>query len=119
VKVPKLNFLNVSSQFCNQAKLHSKKCITKCNLRDASDDDEQFQDDSITFQQYQFYVFVLLMVGSFAGTAVTTTLSDTICVAKSKLNPIAPISLYSVRGLERSELGGSHGCPGRLWDRFL
>jgi len=24
--------------------------------------------------------------------------------------------LYSVRGLERSELGGSHGCPGRLWD---
>jgi len=28
------------------------------------------------------------------------------------------IVLYSVRGLERSELGGSHGCPGRLWDRF-
>jgi len=27
--------------------------------------------------------------------------------------------LYSVRGLERSELGGSHGCPGRLWVRFL
>jgi len=27
--------------------------------------------------------------------------------------------LYSVRGLERSELGGSHGCPGHLWDRFL
>jgi len=27
--------------------------------------------------------------------------------------------LYSVRGLERSELGGSHGWPGRLWDRFL
>jgi len=27
--------------------------------------------------------------------------------------------LYSVRGLERSELGGSHGCQGRLWDRFL
>jgi len=27
--------------------------------------------------------------------------------------------LYSVRGLERSELGGSHGCPGRLWERFL
>jgi len=27
--------------------------------------------------------------------------------------------LYSVRGLERNELGGSHGCPGRLWDRFL
>jgi len=26
---------------------------------------------------------------------------------------------YSVRGLERSELGGSHGCPGRLWNRFL
>jgi len=26
--------------------------------------------------------------------------------------------IYSVRGLERSELGGSHGCPGRLWDRF-
>jgi len=25
----------------------------------------------------------------------------------------------SVRGLERSELGGSHGCPGRIWDRFL
>jgi len=29
------------------------------------------------------------------------------------------MSLYSVRGLERSELGGSHGFPGRLWDRFL
>jgi len=29
-----------------------------------------------------------------------------------------PNQLYSVRGLERSELGGSHGCPGRLWDRF-
>jgi len=29
------------------------------------------------------------------------------------------VALYSVRGLERSELGGSHGCPGRLWDRFL
>jgi len=27
--------------------------------------------------------------------------------------------VYSVRGLEWSELGGSHGCPGRLWDRFL
>jgi len=27
--------------------------------------------------------------------------------------------VYSVRGLERSELGGSHGCPGRLWDRIL
>jgi len=27
--------------------------------------------------------------------------------------------LYSVQGLERSELGVSHGCPGRLWDRFL
>jgi len=26
--------------------------------------------------------------------------------------------LYSVRGLERSELGRFHGCPGRLWDRF-
>jgi len=30
------------------------------------------------------------------------------------------IQVYSVRGLERSELGGSHGCPGRLiWDRFF
>jgi len=28
-------------------------------------------------------------------------------------------SLYSVRGLERSELGGSRGCPGRLLDQFL
>jgi len=28
-------------------------------------------------------------------------------------------SLYSVRGLERRELGGSHRCPGRLWERFL
>jgi len=27
--------------------------------------------------------------------------------------------VYSVRGLERSELNRSHGCPGRLWDRFL
>jgi len=27
--------------------------------------------------------------------------------------------LYSVRGLERIELGGSHGSPERLWDRFL
>jgi len=27
--------------------------------------------------------------------------------------------LYSVRGLEPSELGVSHGCPGRLWDPFL
>jgi len=27
--------------------------------------------------------------------------------------------VYSVRGLERSELGRSHGCPGRLRDRFL
>jgi len=26
--------------------------------------------------------------------------------------------LYSVRGLERSELDGSHGCPGSFWDRF-
>jgi len=26
--------------------------------------------------------------------------------------------IYSVRGLERSELGGSHGCPGRLWNRL-
>jgi len=27
--------------------------------------------------------------------------------------------LYSVRGLERSELGGSHGCPaGRIWDFY-
>jgi len=28
-------------------------------------------------------------------------------------------SIYSVRGLERSELGGSYGCPGHLWDLFL
>jgi len=27
--------------------------------------------------------------------------------------------LYPVRGSEWSGLGGSHGCPGRLWDRFL
>jgi len=27
--------------------------------------------------------------------------------------------IRGIRGLERSELGGSHGCPGRLWDRFL
>jgi len=32
---------------------------------------------------------------------------------------IKSFMLYSVRGLERSELGGSHGCTGRLWDRFL
>jgi len=29
------------------------------------------------------------------------------------------LQVYSVRGLEPSKLGGSHGCPGRLWDRFL
>jgi len=29
------------------------------------------------------------------------------------------VNIYSARWLERSELGGSHGCPGRLWDRFL
>jgi len=28
-------------------------------------------------------------------------------------------NLYSVRGLERSELGGSNGCPGRFCDRLL
>jgi len=27
-------------------------------------------------------------------------------------------AVYSVRGLERSELGGSHGCPRRLWTDF-
>jgi len=32
---------------------------------------------------------------------------------------IKNILLYSVRGLERSELGGSHSCPKRLWDRVL
>jgi len=32
---------------------------------------------------------------------------------------IIHIRLYSVRGLELSEMGGSRGCPGRLWDRFL
>jgi len=26
--------------------------------------------------------------------------------------------VYSVQGLERSELGGFHGCPGRLWTDF-
>jgi len=30
----------------------------------------------------------------------------------------SPLYLYSVRGLERSELGRSHGCPGRICDRF-
>jgi len=29
------------------------------------------------------------------------------------------ISIYSVRGLEWSELGGSHSYPRRLWARFL
>jgi len=29
------------------------------------------------------------------------------------------MEIYSVRGLEQSEFGGSHGCPGRLWDHFL
>jgi len=33
--------------------------------------------------------------------------------------PSLPQTVYSVRGLELSELGGSHGCPGRFWDRFL
>jgi len=27
--------------------------------------------------------------------------------------------VYSVRGLERSEFGGSHGCPGCLWGQIL
>jgi len=35
------------------------------------------------------------------------------------LRKVQVILVYSVRGLERSGLGGSHGCPGRLWDRFL
>jgi len=30
-----------------------------------------------------------------------------------------PTIVYSVRGLEWSELGGSHGCQGRLWGRLL
>gem|GEM_PF-5236587 len=30
-----------------------------------------------------------------------------------------PLRLYPVRGSEWSGLGGSHGCPGRIWDRFL
>jgi len=29
------------------------------------------------------------------------------------------VHLYPVRGSEWSGLGGSHGCPGRIWDRFL
>jgi len=29
------------------------------------------------------------------------------------------LSLYPVRGSEWSGLGGSHGCPGRIWARFL
>jgi len=41
--------------------------------------------------------------------------------AKASHSPLfyTPSHIYSVRGLERSELGGSHGCTGRLWDRFL
>jgi len=35
---------------------------------------------------------------------------------KKVVRPILWVGLYSVRGLERSELGGSLGYPGRLWD---
>jgi len=42
------------------------------------------------------------------------------CFKKFSTQTIRPIeALYSVRGSEWSGLGGSHGCPGRLWDRFL
>jgi len=37
-----------------------------------------------------------------------------------QMKGVRHLRIYSViRGLERSELGGSHGSPGHLWDRFL
>lgn len=74
---------------CSEIEKNTNSCKIRCrDVKDDStnddEDDEQFQDDSITFSQYQFYIFVLLMVGSFCGTAVTTTLADTICIAAGK-----------------------------------
>jgi len=51
-------------------------------------------------------------------TVVDNFWKDIVLVMAEKL-PSNLTEIYSVRGLERSELGGSHGCPGRLWDRFL
>jgi len=40
-------------------------------------------------------------------------------LAAFHLEKWVPAYLYSIRGLERSELGGSQGCPGRFGDQFL
>jgi|GEM_PF-6342663 len=51
--------------------------------------------------------------------AIRRNLASLFCGRILDGKAVSPKFLYSVRGLERSELGGSHGWPGRLWDRFL
>jgi len=45
--------------------------------------------------------------------------ADTLVLVHNKLLDLVSDGIYPVRGPEWSGLGGSHGCPGRIWDRFL
>lgn len=84
LKLPETHGQNL----CKVARKSSPVCKISCHDKwtksAESGDDEVYQDDSVTFGQYQFYVFVILLIGGMAGTAVTTTLSDTVCIVQSK-----------------------------------
>lgn len=58
----------------------NNSCKTDCMARNTGQ-----QDVSVTFQHYQIYVLILLLIGSWGGVTVATTLSDTICIAKSEI----------------------------------
>jgi len=63
---------------------------------------------------------IAFLITVFCGTLIFPMFLTYCCRQTAfEVCPVQFIELYSVRGLERSELGGSHGCPGRLWDRFL
>jgi len=97
---------------------------------------------SATFQQIQNVSSLLpypliqqyfMKQALFSVTKILWNLENLLSINRDQIHPnfwlstfcqktkqgISLAIVYSVRGLERSELGGSHGCPERLWDRFL
>jgi len=96
----------------------NEKYVGTCFLRLllARDGLELFYD----FERNQLVFVVIFRSGlKFSGFEFISNDMWNILLSVIQLVRISSITLYSVRGLERSELGGSHVCPGRLWDRFL
>lgn len=64
-----------------------------------------------TFSQWQFWLFLILLVGAWCGTAIVTTFSDTICIEICKFNSVGLKSLSNWASGQDPYLYGKQ----RLW----